>query len=106
MEANEEYYSFIGNKRDTFMDTTMQELTKLKDRDLRTTAASNSQIKLKGNKYYVGEGKDIHARRLLHALHRSLCHLARHPHGHAHRNKMATLIVSSTCSTGACTTRN
>lgn len=42
---------------DTFMDTPMQELTKLKDENLRTAATSNSQIKLKGKKYYVGEGK-------------------------------------------------
>ena len=42
---------------DMFMDTPMQELTKLKDESLRTAADSNSQIKLKGNKYYVGEGK-------------------------------------------------
>lgn len=27
------------------------------DENLRTAADSNSQIKLKGNKYYVGEGK-------------------------------------------------
>ncbi len=42
---------------DTFMDTHMQELTKLKDENFRTAADSNSQIKLKGNKYYVSEGK-------------------------------------------------
>lgn len=42
---------------DTFIDTPMQELTKLKDENLRTAADNNSQIKLKGNKYYVGEGK-------------------------------------------------
>ena len=42
---------------DTFMDTPMLELTKYKDYKLRTAAYSNSQIKLKGNKYYVGEGK-------------------------------------------------
>lgn len=42
---------------DTFMDTPMQELTKLKGENLRTAADSNSQIKLKGNKYYVSEGK-------------------------------------------------
>ena len=42
---------------DTFMDTPMQELTKLKDENLRTAAYRTSQIKLKGNKYYVGEGK-------------------------------------------------
>lgn len=42
---------------DIFMDTPMQELTKLKDEKLRTDADSISQIKLKGNKYYVGEGK-------------------------------------------------
>ena len=42
---------------DTFMDTPMQELTKLKDKNLRTAAASNSQIKLKGKKYHVAEGK-------------------------------------------------
>ena len=29
-----------------------------KDDNLRIAAASNSQIKLKGNKYYVGEGKN------------------------------------------------
>ena len=29
----------------------------LKDENLRAAADSNSQIKLKGNKYYVGEGK-------------------------------------------------
>ena len=57
MEVNEEYYSFIGNKRETFMDTPMQELTKLKNENLRTAATSNSQIKLKGNKYHVTEGK-------------------------------------------------
>lgn len=42
---------------DTFMDIPMGELTKLKDENFRTAADSNSQIKLKGNKYYVGEGK-------------------------------------------------
>lgn len=42
---------------DTFIDTPMQELTKLKDENLRTAANSNSQIKLKDNRYYVGEGK-------------------------------------------------
>lgn len=42
---------------DTFMDTPMQELTKLQDENLRIAAASSSQIKLKGQKYYVGEGK-------------------------------------------------
>ena len=42
---------------DTFMDTPMQELTKLKDENLRTAADSNAQVKLKGNKYYVSEGK-------------------------------------------------
>lgn len=42
---------------DAFMDTPMQELTKLKDEKLRTAADSNSQIKLKGNKYDVCEGK-------------------------------------------------
>ncbi len=42
---------------DTFMDTPMQELTQLKDKNLRTAADSNSQIKLKNNKYYVSEGK-------------------------------------------------
>lgn len=43
---------------DTFMDTPMQELTKFKDENLHTAAAiSNSQVKLKGNKYYVSEGK-------------------------------------------------
>ena len=40
MEVNEEYYSFIGNKQDTFRDTPMQELTKLKDENLRTAAGS------------------------------------------------------------------
>ena len=40
------------------MDTPMQELTKLKDENLRTAATSNSQIKLKGRKYYVSEGKN------------------------------------------------
>lgn len=42
---------------DTFMDTPMQELTKFKDENLRIAADSNSQIKLKGNKYHVTEGK-------------------------------------------------
>ncbi len=42
---------------DTFMDTPMRELTKFKDENLRTAADTNAQIKLKGNKYYVGEGK-------------------------------------------------
>ena len=28
-----------------------------KDKNLRTASESNSQIKLKGNKYYVGKGK-------------------------------------------------
>ncbi len=42
---------------DTFMDTPMLELTKLKDENLCTTAASNSQIKLKDNKYYVTKCK-------------------------------------------------
>lgn len=39
------------------MSTPMQELTKLKCENLHTAAYSNAQIKLKGNKYYVGEGK-------------------------------------------------
>ena len=42
---------------DSFMDTTMQELTKLKDENLCTAVGSISQVKLKANKYYVGEGK-------------------------------------------------
>lgn len=42
---------------DTFMDTPMRELTKFKDENLRTAATINSQIKMKGKKYYVGEGK-------------------------------------------------
>ena len=42
---------------DTFIDTPMQELTKFKDENLRSAADSTSQIKLKGQKYYVGEGK-------------------------------------------------
>ena len=42
---------------DTFMNTPIQELTKLKDENLRTAATINSQIKMKGKKYYVGEGK-------------------------------------------------
>lgn len=42
---------------DTFMDTPMQELTKYKDENLRSAADSTSQIKMKGQKYYVGEGK-------------------------------------------------
>lgn len=42
---------------DTFIDTPMRELTKFKDENLRTAAASNSEIKLNGNIYYVGEGK-------------------------------------------------
>lgn len=42
---------------DTFIDTPMQELTKLKDENLRTAATSNSQVNLKGKKYYVTEGK-------------------------------------------------
>ena len=42
---------------DTFIDTPIQELTKLKDENLRIAADSNSQIKLKGKKYYVSEGK-------------------------------------------------
>ena len=42
---------------DTFMDTPMQELTKFKDENLRSAAGSTPQIKLKGQKYYVGEGK-------------------------------------------------
>lgn len=42
---------------DTFMDTPMQELTKFKDENLRTAATSNLQVKLKGKKYYVGEGQ-------------------------------------------------
>lgn len=42
---------------DTFMDTPMQEMTKLKDKNLRTAVDSNSQIKLRGNKYYETEGK-------------------------------------------------
>lgn len=41
----------------TFMDTPMQGLTKFKDESLRSAAGSTSQIKLKSNKYYVGEGK-------------------------------------------------
>lgn len=42
---------------DTFLDTPMAELTKFKDENLRIATESNSHIKLKGNKYYVGEGK-------------------------------------------------
>ena len=42
---------------DIFIDTPMQELTKFRDRNLRTAANSNSQIKLKSKKYYVTEGK-------------------------------------------------
>lgn len=42
---------------DTFIDTPMQELTKFKDENLHSAADSTSQIKLKGQKYYVGEGK-------------------------------------------------
>ena len=42
---------------DTFMDTSMQELTKFKDESLQSAADSILQIKLKGKKYYVGEGK-------------------------------------------------
>jgi hypothetical protein len=42
---------------DKFMDTPMKELTKLKEENLRIAADSSSQIKLKGQKYYVGEGK-------------------------------------------------
>ena len=42
---------------DAFIDTPMQELTKLKDKNLRAAADSNSRIKLKGNKYDVCEGK-------------------------------------------------
>lgn len=42
---------------DTFMDTPMQELTKFKDENLRIAADSNSQIRLKGKKYHVTEGK-------------------------------------------------
>lgn len=42
---------------DTFIDTPMQELTKFKDENLRAAADSNSQIKQKGNKYYVSESK-------------------------------------------------
>ena len=42
---------------DTFMDIPMQELTKFKDENLRTAANNNSQVKLKGKKYYVSEGK-------------------------------------------------
>lgn len=42
---------------DIFMETPMKELTKLKDENLRIAVDSSSQIKLKGKKYYVGEGK-------------------------------------------------
>lgn len=42
---------------DTFLDTPMAELTKFKDGNLQIATKSNSQIKLKGKKYYVGEGK-------------------------------------------------
>lgn len=42
---------------DAFIDTPMRELTKYKDENLRSAADSTSQIKLKGQKYYVGEGK-------------------------------------------------
>lgn len=42
---------------DTFIETPMQELTKLKDKNLRAAADSNSQIMMKGKKYYVGKGK-------------------------------------------------
>ncbi len=44
-------------KVETFIDTPMQELTKFNDKSLRAAADSNSQIKLRDNKYYVGEGK-------------------------------------------------
>lgn len=42
---------------DAFIDTPMQELTKFKDENLHESADCNLQIKLKGKKYYVGEGK-------------------------------------------------
>lgn len=42
---------------DTLMNTPTQELTKLKDENLRTAAVSSSQIRLKGNKFYVRESK-------------------------------------------------
>ena len=42
---------------DTFIDTPMRELTKFKEENLHETAISNSQIKMNGKKYYVGEGK-------------------------------------------------
>lgn len=48
---------FIAIELDTFMDTPMQKLTQLKDENLRTAATSDSQVKLKGNKYNVCEGK-------------------------------------------------
>lgn len=42
---------------DTFIETPMLELTKFKDENLHFAAVNNSEINLKGNKYYVGEGK-------------------------------------------------
>ena len=42
---------------DTFINTPMQELTKFKDENLRSAADNKMQIKLKGMKYHVSEGK-------------------------------------------------
>lgn len=42
---------------DTFIDTPMQELTKYKDENLHAATNTTSQIKLRGNKYNVREGK-------------------------------------------------
>lgn len=42
---------------DIFIDTPMQELTKFTDENLHIATDVNAQIKLKGKKYYVSEGK-------------------------------------------------
>lgn len=46
----------IFSRMNTFMPPPMQELTKLKDVKFFSVADNHSQIKLKGNKYYVCEG--------------------------------------------------
>lgn len=50
--------AFKGSAIDVDIDTPMLELlTKYKDEHLRSAAGSTSQIKLEGQKYYVGKGK-------------------------------------------------
>lgn len=51
----EHLQKMIFSRMNTFM-ASMQELTKLKDVKFFSVADNHSQIKLKGNKYYVCEG--------------------------------------------------